>query len=73
MLIFFRCRAAAIFIAGRLQNACFALILSRFGLSFELSVKVLIASKTSGMTHAEPFGTAVTKSQSRLGAAAVAA
>ena len=36
------------------------------GVSFELSVKVLNASKTNGMTHAEAFATAVTKSQSEV-------
>ena len=59
-------RSGEIF-GGKAPNRLFCLDLSRFGLSFELSVKVLIASKTNGMTHAEPFATAVTTSQSHLG------
>ena len=39
---------------GKAPKCLFCLDLSRIGLSFELSVKVLIASKTNGMTRAEP-------------------
>ena len=55
------------FFGGKAPKRLQCLDLSRFGLSFELSVKVHIASKTNGMTHAEPFATAVTTSQCHLG------
>ena len=47
---------------GKAPKRLFCLNLSRFGLSFELSMKVLITSKTNGMTHAESFAMAVTTS-----------
>ena len=59
MLTFFSPPRSGNFFGGNTPKHLFCLDLGRFGLSFEPSVKVLIASKTSGMTHAEPVATAV--------------
>ena len=71
MLTFFSPPRSGNFFGGNTPKHLFCLDLGRFGLSFEPSVKVLIASKTSGMTHAEPVATAVsdcvTTSQSHPG------